>query len=125
MDISKRLSSKNGMTLLEIMVALAIVSIALVSLVSLVSTSMGLEEYARRMTEATMIADDRMKELERTELPDPGKIEGLIDENDPSGYFFTQTISETVIDDVKLVEIEIFWDRKRHSVTLAAYMLKK
>ena len=40
MDISKRLSSKKGMTLLEIMVALAIVSIALVSLISLVSSSM-------------------------------------------------------------------------------------
>jgi general secretion pathway protein I len=125
MDILKRLSSKKGMTLLEIMVALAIVSIALVSLVSLVSSSMGLEEYARRMTEATMIADDKMKDIERMELPDPGKIEGLINENDPSGYFFKRTVSETVIDDVRLVEIEIFWDKKKHSVTLAAYMLKK
>ncbi|MBA4419111.1 MAG: hypothetical protein C0392_14575 [Syntrophus sp. (in: bacteria)] len=125
MDISKRLSSQKGLTLLEVMVAVAIASIALISLISLVLTSLGMEEYARKMTEATMIADDRMKGIERRELPDPGQIEGLIDENDPSGFFFKQNVSETIIDGVRLVEVEIFWDKKKHSVALNAYMLKK
>jgi len=125
MDISKKLSSQKGITLLEVMVSVAIASIALVSLISLVVTSLGMEEYARKLTDATMIADDRMKDIERKELPEPGQIEGLINENDPSGYFFKQNISETIIDDVRLVEIEIFWDKKRYSVSLSAYMLKK
>lgn len=125
MDISKRLSCQKGITLFEVMVAMAIASIALISLVSLVLTSLGMEEYARNMTEATMIADNTMKDIERRGLPEPGQTEGLVDENNPSGFFFKQNVSGTVIDDLRFVEIEIFWDKKKHSVALNAYMLKK
>jgi general secretion pathway protein I len=125
MDIWKKLSSQKGITLLEVMVSVAIASIALVSLVSLVLTSLGMEEYARKVTEATMIADNRMKDIERKELPEPGQIEGLIDENDPSGFFINQKISETLLNDVRLVEVEVFWDKKKHSVKLISYKLKK
>jgi len=52
MDISKKLRSTKGVTLLEVMVALAITSIALISLISLVTSSMEMEEYARRLTDA-------------------------------------------------------------------------
>jgi general secretion pathway protein I len=125
MDISKKLSSQKGITLLEVMVSVAIASIALVSLIALVLTSLGMEEYARKMTEATMIADDRMKDIERKELPEPGQIEEFVNKDDPSGFFVKQNISETIINDVRLVEVEVFWDKKRHSVLLSSYMLKK
>jgi hypothetical protein len=107
------------------MVSVAIALIALVSLISLVLASLSIEEYARKVTEATMIADSRMKDIERKELPEFGQIEGLIDEKDPSGFLFNQKISETLFNDVRLVEVEVFWDKKRHSVGLISYMLKK
>lgn len=125
MVISKKYLSQRGITLLEVLIAVAIASIALVSLISLVLSSLELEENARRVTEATMIADDKLKEIERDVLPDPGRIEGLVNENDPAGYAFRQTISETLIENVYLIEIEIYWNKKKNSVALSSYVLKK
>jgi general secretion pathway protein I len=117
--------SQAGLTLLEVLIAVAIASIALVSLVSLVLSSLDLEENARKVTEATMIADDKLKEIERGTLPDPGVIEGLIDEKDPSGYAFRQSVSESMIQNVYLIEVEVFWNKRRSSVALSSYVLKK
>jgi general secretion pathway protein I len=117
--------SQAGLTLLEVLIAVAIASIALVSLISLVLSSLDLEENARRVTEATMIADDKLKEIERGVLPDPGVIEGLIDEKDPAGYAFRQSVSESMIKNVYLIEVEVFWNKKRSSVALSSYVLKK
>jgi len=127
MVISKRyrFRSQCGITLLEVLVATAIASIVLVSFLTLVLNSLDLEENARRVTEATMIADNKLKEIERDELPDPGVVEGLIDENDPYGYAFKRTISETMIENVYLVEYEVFWNKKRNSISLITYILKK
>jgi general secretion pathway protein I len=127
MAISKKSKyrSQEGLTLLEVVIAVAIASIALVSLVSLVLSSLNLEENARRVTEATMIADDKLKEIERGILPDPGVTEGLIDEKDPAGYSFKQSVSESMIKNVYLIEMEVFWNRKRDSVSLSSFVLKK
>ncbi len=128
MATSRKLNyrSQEGLTLLEVLIAVAIASIALVSLVSLVLSSLDLEENARKVTEATMIADDKLKEIERGKtLPDPGVIEGLIDEKDPAGYSFKRTVSESMIKDVYLIEFEVFWNKKRSSVALSSYVLKK
>jgi len=57
--------SREGTTLLEVMIALAIASIALVSFITLVITSMDMEDHARKVTEATLVADDKLKEVER------------------------------------------------------------
>lgn len=106
--------SQAGLTLLEVLIAVAISSIALVSLISLVLSSLDLEENARKVTEATMVADDKLKEIERgVVLPDPGVIEGLIDEKDPTGYTFKQSVSESMIKNVYLIEVEVFWNKKR------------
>jgi general secretion pathway protein I len=117
--------SQAGLTLLEVLIAVAIASIALVSLISLVLSSLDLEENARKVTEATMIADDKLKEIERGVLPETGVTEGLIDEKDPAGYAFRQSVSESMIKNVYLIEVEVFWNKKRSSVALSSYVLKK
>jgi general secretion pathway protein I len=125
MAIPKKYLSKEGVTLLEVMVALAVTSIALVSFISLVLTSLEMEDYARKMTEAMMVADERMKEIERTEVPEVGEREGLINEDDPTGFTYKETVTETIIENVRFVELEIYWDNRKRSVTLSAYMLQK
>ena len=125
MDISKKLRSTKGVTLLEVMVALAITSIALISLISLVTSSMEMEEYARRLTDASTIADNMLKDIERIGIPEPGTTEGLVNDEGLQGYEYRQTISETPINDVFLVEVEVFWDKKIRSTKISTYMLKK
>lgn len=53
-----------GFTLLEVMIALAIVAIALVSLLGLANRSIGVQERLQRMTRATLLAQEKMTEIE-------------------------------------------------------------
>ena len=125
MATSKKYRSREGTTLLEVMVALAIASIALVSFITLVITSMELEDHARKVTDATLAADDKLKEVERTGFPDLGKTEGLIDEQDPDGFSYVMVVTETPIDQVRQVDVEVFWEKKKRSVTLTTYIAKQ
>ena len=107
------------------MVAIAIASIALVSFITLVVTSMDLEDHARKVTEATLAADDKLKEVERIGFPDLGRTDGLIDEQDPNGFSYTMVVTETPIDQVRQIDIEVFWEKKKRSVTLTTYIAKQ
>lgn len=124
MATSRKYRSRAGTTLLEVTVAIAIAAIALVSFISLVITSMDLEDHARKMTDATLAADEKLKEVERTGFPDVGKTEGLIDENDPGGFYYVMVVGETPIDGVRQVTVEVFWQNKKRSVSLDTYIAK-
>jgi type II secretion system protein I len=123
--MSKRLRSDEGTTLLEVMVAVAIAAIALVSLITLVIASLEIEDHARRMTSATLIAEGKLKEIERTGYPELSQVEGLVDENDPTGFSYRTVVTDTPIEDVRQVDVEVFWDKKRRSVSLVGYFAKK
>ncbi|MGA2106961.1 MAG: type II secretion system protein [Syntrophorhabdales bacterium] len=125
MVTSKRVGSQAGTTLLEVMVAIAIASIALVSFVTLVITSLDMENHARKITEATLIADEKLKEIERAGYPEPGRSEGLVSEQDPSGYSYALVVTDTPIQNVRQVDIEVYWDKKRGSVELTTYIAKQ
>lgn len=53
-----------GFTLLEIMIALAIVAIALVSLLGLANRSIAVQERLQRTTRGTLLAQEKMTEIE-------------------------------------------------------------
>jgi general secretion pathway protein I len=125
MAISKKLHSDRGTTLLEVMIAMAVAAIALVSLITLVVADLDIEDYARKMTGATLMAEGKLKEIERTGYPELSQVEALVDESDPAGFYYRTIVTETPIADVRQVEVEVFWDKKRRSVTLTGYYAKK
>jgi len=124
MATPKKHRSETGTTLLEVMVAIAVASIALVSFITLVIGSMDLEDHARKVTDATLAADDKLKEVELAGYPEVGKTEGLIDEQDPSGFSYTLVVSDFQIQNVRRVDVEVFWDKKRRSVALTTLIAK-
>ena len=54
-----------GFTLLEVMIALAILSVSLVALAGINSGAMNMHAYAKRLTVATMLARGKMADLEQ------------------------------------------------------------
>ena len=62
--MNSRLSAQDGFTLLEVMVALAIVATVLVALLGLQSRTIGLGDRQQKVTQATMLAQERMTEVE-------------------------------------------------------------
>ncbi|OPY64451.1 MAG: hypothetical protein A4E63_03492 [Syntrophorhabdus sp. PtaU1.Bin050] len=125
MDTSRKYLSENGITLLEVMVAVAVASIALVSLISLVSSAITMEDNARKLTEATVIADNMMKEIERTGYPEVGYKEGLVDKDDFPDFAFKQTVIESPIEDVRIVQLQVLWNKGKNSVDFAGYIAKR
>ena len=125
MGTLKKLRSNKGTTLLEVMIAVAVTAIALVSLITLVIADLDIEDYARKMTGATNIAEAKLKEIERKGYPELSQVEALVDENDPAGFFYRTVVTETPIADVRQVDVDVYWDKKRRSVTLVGYFAKK
>jgi general secretion pathway protein I len=124
MDTARKIRSNNGTTLLEVLIAIAVASIALVAFISLVITSMDMEDHARKVTEATLIADDKLKEVERNGFPEVGKTEGLVDEERPEGFHYRLVVSETEIEQVRRIDIEVLWDKGKRSISLFSLMVK-
>ncbi|HCF60410.1 MAG TPA: hypothetical protein DFS52_20720, partial [Myxococcales bacterium] len=54
-----------GFTLLEVMIAMAILSVSLVALAGINSGAMNMHSYAKRLTVATMLARGKMADLEQ------------------------------------------------------------
>jgi len=125
MATSKRFRSQQGTTLLEVMVATAVAAIALISFITLVISALEMEDQARRMTQATLIAEDKLKEIERTGFPELSQVEALVDETDPAGFTCMVTVTETPIQDVRQVEVQVLWDNRKRSVSLVGYFAKK
>lgn len=124
MDILKKLHSRNGTTLLEVLIAVAVASIALVSFITLVVTSLDMEDHARKVTEATLLADDKLKEVERTGFPEVGRTEGGFEDDQSPGFSYTMTVTETPIEQVREIDVEILWDHGKRSITLVSYVAK-
>lgn len=122
------------------MIAIAIASIALVSFISLVITSLDMEYYARKITEATFAADEKLKEIERLGYPEVGQTEGPIyglqpgaavgplqaagtpSAQVPTEFTYRAVVTETPIQGVREVDVDIYWDKKRRSVTLTTFI---
>ncbi len=121
----RKLRCDNGTTLLEVIIAVAVAAVALVSLISLVIADLDIEDYARKMTSATLVGEGKLKEIERTGYPELSQVEGVVDESDPSGFYQRIIVTETPIADVRQVEVEVLWDKKRRSVTMVGYFAKK
>lgn len=107
------------------MVAVAIAAIALVSFIILVLASLEMEDQARKMTSATLIAEAKLKEMERTGFPLLAREEGIVDESDPMGFSYLTVVTETPLEGVRQVEVEVSWEKKKRSVSLIGYYAKK
>lgn len=116
----KSTSAKHGFTLLEIMVALAIIAVALVSLLGLGNRSVHVNERLQRITVATLLAQEKMTQTEH-EASQGGvaTVSGEQGEFDKPYdlYRWERTIEETPLPAVKMVTVSVMWgDREENEV---------
>jgi len=106
---------RNGFTLLEIMIALAIISIALMSLLGLANRSIGVHDRLHRITEATLLAQQMMAETEIS------ANQGTLSKNDAEGVFsdpygeyrWTIAYADTPLPSVKMVTVTVLWGNEK------------
>lgn len=120
-------SGQQGFTLLEIMVALAIVGIAMVALLSLGNRSIGVHDHLQHLTQATLLAQQKMAESELKALR-----EGVAELSDSSGGFvepFTDyrwriAINSTPLPAVQMVTVKVLWgeEERNEAVDVTSFL---
>lgn len=106
-----------GFTLIEVMVALAVVAMALPALVSLVMTQLDGTAAMRERTQAFWVAENEMTRLQLQQrlLPDftlPESASGELDAADRAWYWRMET-EATEVDDIRRVEFIVYRNEDR------------
>lgn len=109
--------SNSGFTLLEVMIALAIVGTALVTCLGLTNSCLRSHEQVQRITTATMLAQHKMSELEaaarRKEL-DSVATQGQWSQP-YNQYHWEITYFDTPVKGVQRVNVAIVWGKKQRN----------
>ncbi|MEK6679139.1 MAG: prepilin-type N-terminal cleavage/methylation domain-containing protein [Nitrospirota bacterium] len=113
------LRSDNGFTLLEVMIAFAILSLSLIVLLSLRNSSIRVVEHSDRITTATLLAKAKMEDLPRP--VSLGESEGEFEGEDYKGYKWKRAVRITPFAFIKEVVVIVTWDDGKKDVRLVAY----
>lgn len=120
-------SKSSGFSLIEILIALIILSISLLALAALMATTTRNTSFGGHITEAATFAQDRLEEFRvtpwanvvtGTDPTPPGPPRGS------TGIFYTRTWNVVTTGNIKTVTITISWnDRVDHSFNLISAIL--
>jgi len=120
-----------GFTLLEVMVALAVMSIVLVSVYRMHSQTLTLNTAARFYTQAPLLAQKKMAEVATTSAGVFATDSGDFGENYP-GYSWqvsaTDVSSEVlgeVADDFKRIDVNVSYNSDQFSYNLTTYRFQR
>jgi type II secretion system protein I len=102
---SQKKSSQTGFTLLEVMVAVAIISISFVSLLGSQSQSISIAGISRFETTAAMLAREKLTELQLTGFDQAGNSTGRF-EDEFADYSWQAEVRELNEDETGIVDTE-------------------
>jgi len=119
-----------GFTLLEVLVAVAILGLGLVSLLGLHVRNLALIAHDQRITDSTLLARALMTDAEVEPFPDIGLTSGDFEDRHP-GQFpdlrWEREVSPTPIPDVREVRVRVFHgdEESGDDVTLSYYLRRR
>jgi general secretion pathway protein I len=120
----------SGFTLLEVLVAVAVLGLALVSLLGLHVRNIDLIDRDQRVTEATLLARGLMTEVETGPFPDLGATDGDFELDYPDRYpelRWEREVLTTPVPNVREVRVRVFRGERESGddVTLTYYMRRR
>lgn len=101
------LKKKTGFTLLEVMIAMAILAIALVAVFQMQSQSISMASESRFMTTASLLAQSKMADIEADALLGNSSQKGDFAPAYPE-YAWTIQVTDTQIAKLKRIEVDVF-----------------
>ena len=106
-----------GFTLMEVMIAIGVLSVALLALAGLQIISIRGNSFGNHMTEAITLAKDLMEEMKNTEWDEIGDSSDDHPKGD-SPTFYHRACTVTQSGRIKTVTVKVTWDNGTHSVAL-------
>ena len=111
------MKSLDGFTLLEVMVAMAIIAIALTAVLGSQSQSLSLASEAKFSTTAALLAQSKMAEIEAEKPEDLTSDSGDFGEDYP-GYRWDKSVNDVTFDEpegvsdyLKRIDLIISWEK--------------
>jgi general secretion pathway protein I len=101
-----------GFTLIEVMIALAILAIALVVLLGLRNRDVLMQAHARDLTRATLLARQMALTVDDEGAPDLGYLEGDFGDDNP-GFSWQRQVNTFMIERVREVRVSVIWGDER------------
>jgi general secretion pathway protein I len=121
----KKPLGQSGFTLLEIMIALAIIAVAFVSLLGLRNSDIVMHDRARAVIQATALAQQRLGDTVVGPFPELGSTEGRFDEEN-ARYAWRQDVSPTPFEFAREVRVSVTWSpQQEERVDLVRYVFQK
>ncbi len=124
--ISVAKKNKNGFTLLEVMIALAILALVGVAFLRAQAGSIRLLDESSQISLATLLARERMAEMEGTGFPELGKDSGAGGEAFP-GFQWEQVVTGTDLPVLRQGLVRVLWKdgTRERTLELVAYFAQK
>jgi general secretion pathway protein I len=115
-----------GFTLLEVMIALAILALVGVAFLRAQASSVQLLDESGQISLATLLAREKMAELESLGFPEAGKTSGEGGEAFP-GFRWEQVVSSTEIPILRQGLVRVLWKdgTRERNLELVAYFVQK
>ncbi len=118
--ISKKANKESGFTLLEIIVAIVLITVALIGLASVTTTVIKGNLFNKTLSMATTLAKDKMEELKvasfgslpSTTTTDYATAEGAVQAG-ASGAYYTRTWVATGTASLKTITVTVTWPSNR------------
>lgn len=111
-------NGKKGFTLIEVMIALSILSIALVVLLGLRNQGITLAARSRHIIEATLLARQKVTEVSAEGFPELGEKKGDFGIDFPQ-YTWRQDVVQTPFNVVREIMLEVLWKENNREISLA------
>ena len=129
-DVRAAIAGRRGFTLLEVLVAVAVLGLALVSLLGLHVRNIDLIARDQRVTEATLLARALMAEVESGPFPDLGVESGDFELDYPDRYpelRWEREVTPTPVPNVREVRVRVFHGEEESGddVTLTYYVRRR
>jgi len=129
-------SGETGFTLLEVLLAIALLAIALPVLLGLRNFDLDLHTRAEELTAATLLAQEKMIETELSGVYPVGEVVGNFGSvplgtqagvpaaDRAVGYKWKRTISPTPLESIREVRVQVSWPRGsiEESVEVSTYV---
>jgi type II secretion system protein I len=118
--------NKCGFTLLEVMIALAILALVGVAFLRAQAGSIRLLDESNQISLATLLAREKMAELEGMGFPEAGKRSGTGGEAYPA-LRWEQVVTGTELPAIRKALVRVLWKdgTRERSLELVAYFAKK
>lgn len=116
----RTLKDRAGFTLVEIMIAVFVLTVALIGLISVTVMVINGNDFSRRMTTATTLAKDKIEQVKRMPYNDANLTAGVKPPDywnadssaGSSGAYFTRVMTvtdNTPAANMKTVEVQVRW----------------